>query len=268
MGVLWSSIGASPAYETFVGSIELAAGILLFVPGLTTLGALVAFIAAAQIFALNMTYDVPVKLFSLHLILMSAVLLAPEARRLTNVVVLNRAAGPSAAPPLVRSRRASRVLTILQCAFGAYIVAVGLHGSTQRWTQVGGGAPKPALDGIWNVDEMSIDGVVRSPLVSDFDRWRRVVVQTATAMYFQRMDDTFSIYGARVDASAASIALTKGGTTPAGSLSFARPAPDRLLIDGEMDGRKVRTSLRLVNRDSFLLVNRGFHWIQDYPFNR
>jgi len=26
--------------------------------------------------------------------------------------------------------------------------------------------------------------------------------------------------------------------------------------------------LRLVDRSKFLLVNRGFHWIAEYPFNR
>jgi hypothetical protein len=35
-----------------------------------------------------------------------------------------------------------------------------------------------------------------------------------------------------------------------------------------MDGHKLRMQLRLFDRDSFLLVSRGFHWIQEYPFNR
>jgi hypothetical protein len=25
---------------------------------------------------------------------------------------------------------------------------------------------------------------------------------------------------------------------------------------------------RLLDRNSFLLVTRGFHWVQEYPFNR
>src|SRR5262249_38975967 len=68
MGVLWSQIGASPAYETFTGIVELTAGILLFVPGLTLLGALISLMTTTEVFVLNMTYDVPVKLFSFHLV--------------------------------------------------------------------------------------------------------------------------------------------------------------------------------------------------------
>ncbi len=119
MGVLWYSIGASRPYEIFTGCAELLAGILLFIPATATLGALVALACTIQIFTLNMTYDVPVKLFSFHLILMSIFLLAPDARRLLNVFVLNRTAGPSTVPPLGRSQRAIRIGIIAQVVFGA-----------------------------------------------------------------------------------------------------------------------------------------------------
>jgi hypothetical protein len=48
-------------------------------------------------------------------------------------------------------------------------------------------------------------------------------------------------------------------------LAFQRPAPGRLMLDGSMDGRKIHMELELVDRDKFLLVSRGFHWIQEIP---
>lgn len=173
MGVLWYSVGASRAYEMFAGCAELAAGILLFVPGLATLGALVCLLDVIQIFVLNMTYDVPVKLFAFHLILMSLMLLAPEASRLANVLVLNRTANPSAQPTLTRGRRANWVALAVQLVFGAYLVGMSTYAAVQGWKGYGGGAPTSPLYGIWNVDEMSIDGRIRSPLITDYDRWRR-----------------------------------------------------------------------------------------------
>src|SRR5437667_2298557 len=41
MGVLWSSIGAAPAYEIFAGCAEVIGGVLLIVPRTATLGALI-----------------------------------------------------------------------------------------------------------------------------------------------------------------------------------------------------------------------------------
>ena len=35
-----------------------------------------------------------------------------------------------------------------------------------------------------------------------------------------------------------------------------------------IDGHKTHIQLRLRDRNKFLLVNRGFHWIQEYPYNR
>jgi hypothetical protein len=35
-----------------------------------------------------------------------------------------------------------------------------------------------------------------------------------------------------------------------------------------LDGHKVQMQLEAMDRKQFLLVNRGFHWVQEYPFNR
>ena len=276
MGVLWAEIGASPAYEMFTGLVELTGGLLLFIPGLTTAGALLALVATTQIFMLNMTYDVPVKLFSGQLIVMSLVLLAPEAKRLVSVLILNRSAGPSTQPTLGHSRRGRRLAIAAQILAGAWIVGVAFSQGWQGMRTRGPWTPRPPLYGIWIIDKMSIDGVERAPLVTDYDRWRRVVIQTGSGMSFQRMDDTFAPYGTKVDMAAKTITLTKApvpgtqNTTPppAGRLAYQQPTPERLILDGEIDGRKVRMELQTYDRSNFRLVQTRFRWVQDLPFNR
>jgi hypothetical protein len=268
MGVLWYSIGASRPYEMLTGCAELLGGILLFVPRLTMLGALVCLADATQVFTLNMTYDVPVKLLSFHLILMSIVLAAPDAKRLAQVFVLNRTAEPSRGQPW-SSPRAARLALIAQVGFGAYVVLMNLAGSFTSWSRFGGGAPKAPLYGIWIVDEMSVDGRTRAPLVTDYGRWRRVVFQIPTAVSFQRMDDSFVRYDAVVDAAGHAITLSiPGDTSWSARFTFERPSTDQLTLDGSMDGQQVRMRLRLFDHNSLVLLSRGFHWIQEYPFNR
>ena len=148
MGVLWSQVGASRAYEIAVGSAELLGGVLLLLPATALLGALICLVDSTHIFLLNMTYDVPVKLFSFHLVLMSLFLIAPDASRLLNVLLLNRRADPR---PTLRPRL--------------------------PWLAVGA-------------------------------------------------------------------------------------------LDGTLNDRPMRLELRSVPLDSFLLLSRGVHWIQEYPFNR
>jgi len=229
MGVLWASVGASFPYERFAGAMELTA-ILLFVPRLSMLGALVLVADSIQIFTLNMTYDVPVKLFSFHLILIGLVLLAPEMRRLLHVLVLNRPAGPSTLTPLSRRPGVRRALAIAQIAFGAAALATGYASSREAWSTRGAGAPKPPLYGIWTIEKMEVDGVERAPLVTDWGRWRRVVIQNKVAITFWRMDDTTLGYGATVDEASHAITLARGDRKPAGTLTYQQPRPDVLIL--------------------------------------
>jgi hypothetical protein len=269
MGVLWYSIGASFPYERFAGAMELTAAVLLFIPRLSMLGAMVLVADSVQIFTLNMTYDVPVKLFSFHLIVMGLVLLAPDMRRLTDMLVLNRATGPSTLPPLARSVTVRRVLIAAQLVFGAYVVGTSFVDARASFFSRGAGAPKPPLYGIWSVEKMTVDGVERAPLVTDWGRWRRVVVQNAATIAFWRMDDSFVAYPSKVDMTAKSIGLTNTADKNwKAGFTFQQPAPDVLVLDGEMDGHKVRLDTRLFDRNRFLLVSRGFNWIQERPFNR
>jgi hypothetical protein len=267
MGVLWASVGASRAYEIVIGFAELTGGVLLFIPQTAALGALICLFDTIQIFILNMTYDVPVKLFSVQLIVLSVFLLAPRIPQLFRVLVQG-GFGERHETAIERSRRPGRLLLGAQIVFGIYIVAMNLHGARQGWTQYGGGAPKSPLYGIWNVDRMSIDGQIRSPLLTDYDRWRRVIFDRPGAMALQRMNDTVVFYGVAIDASAGSIAPTQPANAWTTPLRFQRSAPDRLILDGDMNHHRVHMELRLFDRNDFLLVTRGFHWVQEYPFNR
>jgi hypothetical protein len=255
MGVLWYSIGASFPYERFVGCAELAAAVLLFIPRTARLGALVALADTIEIFTLNMTYDVPVKLFALHLVMMSAFLAAPDLGRLVRVVFADGA----------RARWAAG----LQVAFGLYLVTFSYIGARRQFATFGWGAPKPALYGVWVIDEMTIDGTVRPPLVTDLQRWRRVVIDRATTLTFWRMDDTFVGYPAVTDADSRTITLSKPNTKDwSAKFTVDRQTPQHAIFEGTMDGHVVRLDTHLVRREDFLIVSRGFHWIQEVPFNR
>jgi hypothetical protein len=269
MAVLWSSVGASRAYEIFAGGAEALGGILLMVPRTATLGALICLADMIQVFTLNMTYDVPVKLFSFHLILFSLFLLAPEGRRLASFFFSDRTTGPSTQPPLFRTLKANRVAVIFQLVFGLYLAGMSLYQNIGAWHIYGGGRPKPSLYGIWDVEQISINGQVRSPLLNDYGRWRRVIFDFTTFTSFQRMDESFASFSSSLSDKDKTLTLTKASDKNwKASFTFARPAQDQLTLDGTMDGQKVQMQLKLLDRDKLMLVSRGFHWISEYPFQR
>ena len=268
--LLWTSIGASTPYQMFTGWAELLGGLFLLTPPTATLGAAICLANMVQVFALNMSYDFGLKQISFHLILLSVFLLAPDARRLARVFLLNRPAGPSSTPPLFRTARANRLAFAGQIAFGLYLVGVFTNLSLGYWyTEPGGGSPRSALYGIWDVDELTVDGQARLPVLNDYDRrWRRVIFDFPGVVAFQRTDDSFAHYGVSVDVARRLVALTKGNSRNwSASFLFERPARDRLILDGEMDGHRIRLQLKLLELDTFRLLNSRFRWVRPHdPF--
>jgi uncharacterized membrane protein YphA (DoxX/SURF4 family) len=263
--LLWVFIGASTPYQIFTGWAEMLAGLLLIVPQTTTLGALVALADMVQVFVLNVSYDFGLKQISFHLILISLFLLAPEFRRLMAVLVLNRPAEASTQPPLFGTARANRLALLAQVAFGLFLIVMFTNLSLRFYVSDGGtGAPRSPLYGIWNVERLAIDGAVRLPLLNDYDRrWRRVIFDFTDRMFFQRWDDSYAAYGVSVDEAQQTLALTKGTSRNwKAGFTYQRPAPDRLILEGQMDGYPIRAELQLVERDTFRLLNSRFRWIR------
>ncbi|HTS10700.1 MAG TPA: hypothetical protein VMH00_01155 [Candidatus Limnocylindrales bacterium] len=269
MAVLWYSIGASTAYEIFAGCAEVLGGVLLLAPRTATLGALVCLADLIQVFMLNMTYDVPVKLFSFHLILLAVFLLAPDLGRLADFFLRARPAAASAEPKLFRTARSNRIAVAAQIVFGVYLIGMNLYQAKDAWHEYGGGRQKSALYGIWEVQQMSIDGKERPALLDDKDRWRRLVFDFVKGVSLEHMDETFAGYGAAIDEKAKSLELTSPKDKKwKATFTFERPAADELVLNGAMDGHQIHAQLKLFDRNQFTLVNRGFHWINEYPFQR
>jgi hypothetical protein len=269
MGVIWYSIGAAPGYERFIGSAEVLGGLLLLLPWTGLLGALVTLGVAFGVFMVNMTYDVPVKLFAFHLVLMSIFLIAPDARRLINWFVLNRPVVPETAPRYGSSALSHRGWIIAQMAFLLWALGFQIKGGWEGYKTYGPGAPKSPLYGIWNVDSMSINGELRPPLTTDSLRYRYAVFQNPASTTFQKMDQSFVRFGATVDTVKHTLTLRKAtDSTWKPVLAYERPTPTKLTVEGDIDGKRVRMAMTQRDLNSFLLISRGFNWIQEYPFNR
>ena len=264
-GILVNSIGSAPAYEIFTGCAMLAGGLLLIVPRTATLGALISLAAMMQVFMLAMTYDVVAKLLAFHLILLCCFLLAPDVPRLVRFLLLRRTSSLSAEVQLFRGVRANRIALAAQIIFGLWLVVLNCNLGWGYWNTVGGGRPLPALYGIWEVRQMSIDEQPRPPLLTDSTRWRRAIFDYPERMAFQRLDDSFAPYGASINLPERTLALTKKDDKKwKANFTFQRPAEDRLILDGRMDNHQVHMELQLIDRNSFVLVSRGFHWIQEF----
>ena len=266
MGLLWTFMGASRPYEMFCGAVEMLGGILLFVPSLATLGALVGAAALTNVFLLNMCYDVPVKLFSFHLLLIVLFLAWPSVHGLARLLIMRRSAAPINSQPLFRNTSLNRAALVLQLLFGITVASVALTMSHANQKEM---AQRPPHYGIWSVEEYSLEGAVKPPLLTDETRWRRLIFEFPNSLGVQGMTGEPSWYRLESDQAHNSITLSKWGDKNwKAEFSYREPQPDVLLLDGAIGGHHIRARMHREDESRFLLTSRGFHWINQYPYNR
>ncbi|NEW39287.1 DoxX family protein [Nocardia cyriacigeorgica] len=275
MGVLWSQTAASKPYEIALGCTEIGAGLLLILPATVTAGAALSTVAMAQVFLLNMTFDVPVKLFSFHMLALSLALLAPASRRLATVLFSGKAVPPAGGSELFSTARSNRFALIAQVLLGLWLLVTTALEGWDAWHAYGAARPRSPLYGVWNVAEYSVAGQQLPPLLTDPNpfadptsaRLRRLVFDTVDGIHLQGMDDRLTWVPAAVDPEQHTITLFRdpAGQWKLGSFTYVESAPGRLVLDGTLGIRKVRMVLESVPLDQFALIERGFHWTQPSP---
>lgn len=279
MGLLWTFMGYSTPYNLFTGGVELLGGILLLFRRTTVLGACVVVGAMANVVMLNFSYDVPVKLYSTHLLLMALFLLAPHRHRIANFFVLNRPVAPEPQRIPYGHRLLERARPLIKGLFIGWFlyhevsVAIERKASYEaRLSDAGSDAnSSESLVGLYNVESMSLDGSAQVGMSNDPHRWHMVAIsmyKSTGRLSVRQLDGTMLQYILRYDANTETLSLSERlpGTD---RLQFVhtRLDSDRLQLQGTMNDLPIRVTLRAIKR-SYPLSERGFHWINEYPYNR
>ena len=237
--LLWWTVGASPPFETATGLAELLGGVLLLLPRTTLLGALISTANLLLVFLLNMCYDVPVKLPSLHLLVMAILLVAPDLRRLADVFLFNRRAEPSRVPPLFQRKWLGRIPHILLFLAGLSSIKSGLELSAERYERFH--PPRPPLYGLWSVEGFARDGK-DVPLYTEPDRWRMVLFLKPGSLQVEQMAGSRKSYELGLDMERKRMTLGPSQ----GTFSFRQPEKDVLVLEGQLEGHRTRAKLRKV----------------------
>ncbi|HJT75587.1 MAG TPA: hypothetical protein VJ739_00125 [Gemmataceae bacterium] len=269
MGLLWTFMGASRSYNLFAGAGEVLGGLLLTSRRTTLLGALISAGILGNVVALNYSYDVPVKLYSSTLLGIALYLVALDWRRLANLFVLNRPTQPVVLRPPLGRKWLRYGIVLARTSLVAAYVCLCLSRAYHAARSETGPATRPPLYGIWNVETFTVDGKDRPPLLTDEGRWRRVIFDSRHLIAIHMMNDSRRHYGLEIDPSRHVFTLsTRTGRPRKTVLTYEQPETGVLSVEGVWDGRRVRARLRRVDRAGIPLLNRGFHWISEKPFNR
>ncbi|MEZ4449049.1 MAG: hypothetical protein R3B09_06155 [Nannocystaceae bacterium] len=266
MAVLWTFMGAGAGYQRLAGVAEVVGALLLFARRTTTLGALLLTFVLANVVALNLVYDVPVKLHALRLLGLTLFILAPDGRRLVDVLWYNRAAPPRPLDPYPIPGRWRRRLALL----GKWGLLVALHLAPFRQiARRGEPTPLDPFHGVYDVISFDAADPPAGPPVR---RWLRVGINRSGRGAIQWTDGEGEHFRVRYDPTRRDFSwatMDERGEPDDLRLHLDRDDDGTLRLSGRLHG--VSTALVLRRRRDPprpLALTRGLHWVQERPFNR
>lgn len=250
MALLWTFMGASRTYQIITGALELICGFFLLIPQLQIVGTLIALGATLNILALNLSYDVPVKTYSIHLVLASLAIISPNIQSLFRFFIQNQAVKLSLDLRPSFSARWSKLLVVVPLAVGIWILGSRLQG-TNNPVDV-------PLRGIWVVEK-----VENQPSFP----WTQIVFDRPTLMAAQHMDGAIELIKIEDIDPEKFLTIRKKATGWKTTFQISRIDQNAMQLKAPWDGHEVVLHLRKRDPSEFLLINRGFHWINEAPFN-
>lgn len=263
-GLLWTSMGASPLYQFFSGFSECVSGLLLLWRRTTLLGALLAAGVLLNVVMLNAGYDVPVKIFSFHLLLLALFVAAPYAGRLTSVLLLDlpiAAARPR--PLLALSGWRRRALLALQVAFLLWLTlgqGVAMYRLLHPTRALQADRP---LHGTYAVESFTLAGVADRAL-PDPERWVRVGIDGRGYAAIRYADGHLQQVGSAVDADKKTLTFENDDGQAIFVLTFDPAAAGVVALQGSAGKRSLAVRLKRDDTVSVLTAH-GFRWINEFP---
>lgn len=110
---------------------------------------------------------------------------------------------------------------------------------------------------------------MRDTTAVDGPRWRQFIVEQFGFVAVRTMSGERTFFAAETDTEARTISLERRGEQPASyTLRYELPDADTLVLRGDIAEGPAEITLRRRDPKDFELVKRGFHWVNEYPYNR
>jgi hypothetical protein len=254
-------LGVSPTFQMLGGLVEILAGLLLLSRRTTTLGAMFALGCFANSLMMHLCFRPSPWATDAILLALSAFLVLLDWRMLIDLLILDRPTTPIAVEPAWETPQTRKFSKILKVVFvGSFVLVSSLE--LLRTAQ--DGKAHSEWSGVYLVASFS-------PTNADLrHRWRVVAIDRyAERLTVRTMDGAGVTFQIQPDVQkrvpgppmshrehVAAIAAPEGRLTliaPDGStsvLSYSRPDPGRLILEGAVDGLAMMADLRFTPTDN------------------
>ncbi|PZX51315.1 hypothetical protein [Algoriphagus chordae] len=259
MGLAWRFFGYSDTYKIFMGLSEVTAGLLLLFRRTTVLGAMMAIAVTTNIVLVNFSFDVPVKLMSSHLLFFSILILLPSAKVLMDFFIFQK---PTRllTPGINWKTKTQRKLWLAGKLFFAGLLPILMitgHFMSQSFMR----KKANEWEGAYTFSQNNFPdstGVYWTNIMIDQNRLD--VKTSGKNSHYYTIED--------VNEKGEIFFVRRGKQEDPYLLKIHKnPEGEYQLLVTMGDTKMDITTTRKLKSD-YLLMQRGFNWVNEYPFNR
>jgi uncharacterized membrane protein YphA (DoxX/SURF4 family) len=266
MGLAWTFMGASRGFSMFTGWVEALAGVFLLFRQTARLGALQSIVMMSVIVAMNFCYDIPVKIFSTHLLLAAVFVISPEIPRLLMFLFSGKAIPASGLYMFPLSSKWVLISWALVKPVIIIMIALMVFNMERYAGNVRNDNKHVPLYGLYTAEWVVSNNDTIPAQLTDSTRWHYLIMQYEGRATVRYMDETFEYFEIKVDTAKHTIGMT--GEDDKEKMYRYKINDDELVLERNLEFDSTRIILRQYDMKKFLLTNRGFRWVNEVPFNR
>lgn len=261
--LFWSTMGISRTYSVFTGCCEVFAAVLLLFRKTCLLGAITTFAIMANVFMLNLCFDISVKLYSLFLIFLSILLIVPHVKFLFNFLILKKATQLPTEKGVSLIVRKKNILPYLKwlIVFILFADSLALYFEEKNFND--DKFPRTYLHGAYTVVDFVRNNDTLQPLLTDGFRWKRIFVHRRGYLITQLMNDDMKDYELAIDSAKKEFLFQSNEDSIVHSLAYKIDADSLIMLKGKFYDDSIHLKLKKINLQNLPLLKNEFSWTID-----
>jgi len=267
MSFLWTFMSYSKFFTFFSGFMEVVGGVLVLFRRTTFLGTFILFLAMATVVLLDIGYDVRVKMFAIHLFLMSILLMSGNLKRMARFFIWNKATEPYTFQPLFNTPKLKLVGAVLKTLL--LLVIAYTFTMHQRDVRERVKKPYPEIQSLHKVDVFIKNGDTIPVGSTLSERWKTMRLNTnkygPPLASIELSDDLKKVYSLEVDTVAKTFdfILRSDTTKTKHRLQYEELANKEFVFKGVFEGDTLSVTTKAKTLKDYKLTSRGIRWVTD-----
>ncbi len=264
MTLLWTLLGLVPMYERVCGAAEVLGGLLILFRRTALVGAVISAFVMTNVVLYNFFFDVPVKLYALHLLLMAVFVMLPDVRPLWDFLVMHRAAKLQGVWVPPAQRHGFKVATaVVEMVFLACAVVGYMKYDGDRYTSYLKSVRPSPIIGLW-----ALDAGQTMPTMFGGAPWKEISIDSLTRGMARSPDGQLWRMYLNYNEAKHTVGMTSRGG--GGAVAYTWQAPDAKTLTLTTTGSAPATMTfhKVPTPAEYPLLTRGFHLVSEWGYER